>query len=163
MLKNIFKTTIIVVAISILTYSLCLVMVILNVLKFYELEEDYENNFLLYIFCFVISLLITFVFGLFLKLEKIEMIIVSSEMLLFNAASIIFSIQFLSANCFGFFTILKYIKYCIIKSDSTNNVLMKIISVILSTFLSLVVMKLGNIVNARIRKCDRADGSLSHR
>lgn len=144
MIKQIFKATITIFAINVLTYCVYLILRIFDFIYYYELAEDYEENLPIFILFFIVPLILSFLLHLFIKSDKIYLITFIIEIFILGVFSIIFSYEILNTNCCGIFTILKYIQIRIFQNTDEASILLKCVSPILSAFLYYSSIKIGN-------------------
>ena len=142
-LKKILKSLTAVIFINLITFCSYLLLLFTNILKNYELDENYEKNLPIFVFFFIFSLLITFLISIFIKLEKETVVLFLSENFFLGILSVVF-IPAINFNCFGLLTILEYFKYVLLENNNENDFILKILTVILSTFMYYIVIKLGN-------------------
>ena len=154
MIKDFFRTTLTVIITNISTLLIYYVSLLLGIIHYYELAEDYIDNYHIFVFYFCCSLLIFFALSLFFKFNKSNYIILVIELLVLAALAEIFDFFLLNINYSGLVVIFQHIFY---KSQSLTeiNTVLKIVSAILSTFSLSIIGWSANLIRSRTVKRQR--------
>ena len=147
MIKKIIKYTVIVLSVNIITYAVFMSLMLLDIVSYYELSEDYESNLPIFILYFILPLFIILFVSLFVKEFKLFNITVLIEVFIFGVICMAFSFGIINLNCIGIFTILERVNYKIIHGNQSITVLIKVISPCISTFFYWIAISLGHYIS----------------